>query len=122
TGDHPARTGIIANVWIDQGVKRSDVSVYCAEDEDAPGSSSAVYKVAPRHLMVPTFGELVKARWPGSRNVAVSGKDRAAVMMTGRNVDQRWYWTGQKFETDLTGVAVPQVVGKANAAIAAELA
>src|SRR2546426_12502198 len=26
TGDHPARTGIIANIWIDQKVQRSDVS------------------------------------------------------------------------------------------------
>jgi len=122
TGDHPSRTGIIANVWIDQAVKRSDVSVYCVEDEDAPGSSSIAYEVSPKHLLVPTLGELMKARWLGSRNVAVSGKDRAAVMMTGRNVDQRWYWTGQKFETDLTGIAVPRVVGKANAAIAAALA
>src|SRR5437763_12911037 len=30
TGDHPARTGIIANVWIDQTVQRPDKAVYCA--------------------------------------------------------------------------------------------
>jgi len=30
TGDHPSRTGIIGNIWIDQSVKRSDVSIYCA--------------------------------------------------------------------------------------------
>ena len=28
TGDHPSRTGIIANSWIDQSVSRSDVTVY----------------------------------------------------------------------------------------------
>jgi predicted AlkP superfamily pyrophosphatase or phosphodiesterase len=122
TGDHPSRTGIVANFWIDQKVGRSDVTVYCAEDEKAPSTSSTAYKVSPVHLLVPTLGELAKARWPGSRNVAVSGKDRAAVMMTGRNVDQRWYWTGQKFETDLAGAAVPQTVVKANAAMAAALA
>jgi hypothetical protein len=44
-------------------------------------------------LLVPTLGGL-KAKWPASRSVAVSGKDRAAVMMTGHKVDQRWYWTG----------------------------
>ena len=27
TGDHPARTGIISNNWIDQSLNRSDVSV-----------------------------------------------------------------------------------------------
>src|SRR5207248_6826957 len=50
TGDHPARTGIIANVWIDQAVQRADKTVYCAEDERAPGSSSLNYQVSPDHL------------------------------------------------------------------------
>src|SRR5437762_5938533 len=40
TGDHPSRTGIIANVWIDQSIQRADKSVYCAEDETAPGTTS----------------------------------------------------------------------------------
>ncbi len=122
TGDHPARTGIIGNVWIDQSVNRSDVTVYCAEDESQPGTSSIAYKVSPRHLLVPTLGELMKARWPASRSVAVSGKDRAAVMMSGQRPDQRWYWTGARFDTDLAGVAAPSVVGKVNALAAAGLA
>jgi predicted AlkP superfamily pyrophosphatase or phosphodiesterase len=122
TGDHPARTGIVANVWIDQQVARSDATVYCAEDETIPGTSSTAYKVSPKHLLVPTLGELMKGRWPGSRNVAVAGKDRAAVMMTGGVADQRWYWTGTKFDTDLAAAAVPQVVPKVNAGIAAALA
>jgi predicted AlkP superfamily pyrophosphatase or phosphodiesterase len=48
TGDHPARTGIIGNTWLDQSIARQDKTVYCAEDETAPGSSSAHYKVSPR--------------------------------------------------------------------------
>src|SRR5262249_13066076 len=92
TGDHPSRTGIIANTWIDQSVQRPDTTVYCAEDETVVGSNSSTnYTVSPNHLLVPTFGELLKQARPGSRNVAVSGKDRAAVMMTGHVVDQRWY-------------------------------
>jgi predicted AlkP superfamily pyrophosphatase or phosphodiesterase len=122
TGSHPSRTGIIANIWIDQSAARADKNVYCAEDERIPGTSSANYKVSPAHLMVPTLGELMKARWPASRNVAVSGKDRAAVMMTGHQADQRWYWTGKGFGTDLAGAAVPQVATRVNAAIAAALA
>jgi predicted AlkP superfamily pyrophosphatase or phosphodiesterase len=121
TGDHPARTGIIANVWTDQSAVRTDKSVYCAEDETVAGSNSTSYTVSPKHLLVPTLGELVKARWPASRNVAVAGKDRAAIMMTGQRPDQRWYWTGQKYETDLA-VSAPQVVAKANAAVAAAIA
>ena len=121
TGDHPSRTGIIANNWIDQGVRRSDVSVYCAEDETVPGSSSSAYTVSPAHLLVPTLGELMKVARPGSRNVAVAGKDRAAVMMTGHKADQRWYWTGQKFETDLKSAGVPKTIVQANASIAKAL-
>jgi hypothetical protein len=120
TGDHPARTGIIGNVWIDQSIARADKSVYCAEDETQPGTSSTAYKVSPKHLLVPTLGDLMKARSAQSRNVAVSGKDRAAVMMSGHNADQRWYWDGKQFATDLA-VAVPQVVPKVNSAIAAAL-
>ena len=122
TGDHPARTGIIANLWIDQSVARPDKAIYCAEDETAPGTSSTNYKLSPKHLLVPTLGELMKARWPQSRNVAVSGKDRAAVMMTGRNADQRWYWDGKGFATDLLARGTPRVVAPTNAAIAAALA
>ena len=122
TGDHPARTGIIANIWIDQKVSRSDVSVYCAEDESVPGTSSIAYKVSPKHLLVPTLGELMKARWPASRSVAVAGKDRAAIMMGGHRPDQRWYWTGAKFDTDLADAPVPAVLPKVNAAVAAALA
>jgi predicted AlkP superfamily pyrophosphatase or phosphodiesterase len=122
TGDHPSRTGIIGNTWIDQSVSRSDVTVYCVEDESQPGASSTDYKVSPKHLLVPTLGELMKQRWPGSRNVAVSGKDRAAVMMSGHNADQRWYWDGKAFSTDLQSAAVPAVVPKFGAALAAALA
>ncbi|HEY6047893.1 MAG TPA: alkaline phosphatase family protein, partial [Sphingomicrobium sp.] len=121
TGDHPARTGIIGNLWIDQSAPRPDKTIYCAEDETAPGSSSVRYRVSDRHLLVPTLGDVMKARWPASRNVAVSGKDRAAVMMSGHRADQRWYWTGQKFESDLAAPPAPQVVAKVNAAIAAAL-
>src|SRR5690348_13654135 len=122
TGDHPGRTGIIGNTWIDQSIARADKTVYCAEDERAPGTSSTHYKVSPDHLMVPTLGDLMKARWPASRNVAVSGKDRAAVMMSGHQPDQRWYWDGKQFTTDLTAAPVPRVVPKVNAAIVAALA
>ena len=122
TGDHPARTGIINNFWIDQSIARSDKSVYCAEDETVPGTSSIAYKVSPEHLLVPTLGELMKARWPASRNVAVAGKDRAAVMMGGHNPDQRWYWNGKTFDTDLQGAVVPAVVAKFKVALAAALA
>ena len=118
TGDRPARTGIIANVWMDPGQPRSDKSVYCAEDERVAGSSSSSYTVSPLHLRVPTLGERMKARFPASRSVAVAGKDRAAVMMSGHTPDQRYYWTGKAFATDLESAAVPKSIAPLNAAVA----
>ena len=118
TGSRPSRTGIIANFWFDQSQKRSDKGVYCAEDERVAGSSSNAYTVSPYHLRVPTLGELWKRAQPGARNVAVSGKDRAAVMMSGHVADQRWYWDGKSFVTDLKGSAMPASVAAARTAVA----
>ena len=118
TGAHPARNGIIANTWYDLSQTRSDKAVYCAEDERVAGTSSSAYTVSPLHLKVPTLGDYMKQKWPASRTVAVAGKDRAAVMMTGLAPDQRWYWNGKTFATDLKGSATPQSVISARTAIA----
>lgn len=110
TGRHPAATGIVANNWIDQATARADKNVYCAEDERVAGSSSKAYTVSPEHLKVSTLGDRMKAADPRSRNVAVAGKDRAAVMMGGRAVDQRWYWDGKAWTSDKQGAVPPKSV------------
>ena len=122
TARRPASNGIIANVWIDQATARADKSIYCSEDESVAGSTSTSYTVSASHLRGQTLGELLKARSPVSRNVAVAGKDRAAVMMGGRNADQRWYWDGKSFSTDLKGAAVPRSVVSFKAALATAIA
>jgi predicted AlkP superfamily pyrophosphatase or phosphodiesterase len=118
TGARPARTGIVGNAWIDQSAGKG---VYCAEDPSTPVSPSSGYAVSAVQLKVPTLGELLRQARPGAKSVAVSGKDRAAVMMGGHAPDQRWYWSGGKFATDLSG-ATPQSVLGANAELAAALA
>ena len=122
TGDRPARTGIIGNVWFDPKAPRSDKTVYCAEDERVPDSNSTKYTVSPVHLKVQTLGELLKQRSPASLNVAVAGKDRAAVMMGGHTPDQRWYWDGKQFATDLQGRAAPRSVAAVNQTLAQTIA
>ena len=122
TGSRPSRTGIIANYWYDLSQTRSDKGVYCAEDERIAGTSSIEYKVSPYHLRVPTLGDLLKRAQPGSRNVAVAGKDRAAVMMGGRALDQRWYWDGKTYVTDLQGTGMPRAVTAARTAVAQAIA
>lgn len=122
TARRPVSNGIVANVWIDQSVSRADKSIYCAEDERVPGSTSTSYTVSPLHLNAPTLGDLLKAKSPASRNVAVAGKDRAAVMMSGRSADQRWYWDGKSFATDLKAAPVPRSVLSFNTALASAIA
>ena len=117
TGSRPARTGIIANSWTDQSLARADKSVYCAEDSAATGTR----KISPAQLNAATLGDRLKASSAASRNVAVGGKDRAAIMLGGKQVDQRWYWDGRRFSSDLAA-APPRSVTAANAAVAALIA
>src|SRR3546814_7725823 len=86
TGNHPAHTGIVANNYFDLSVARADKRVYCAEDESVAGTTSKGGEYAPsvNHLLVPTLGDLMKARDPKAQVVSVSGKDRSAIMMGGR--------------------------------------
>jgi predicted AlkP superfamily pyrophosphatase or phosphodiesterase len=125
TGVHPSRAGIIANNWVDQSVTRKDKTVYCAEDETQGTSSKAAdYVPSPAHLRVPTLGDRMKAVDASARNVAVAGKDRAAIMMGGHKTDAIWFLSAKdfgRFET-LAGRPASPSANKANAAIAAALA
>ncbi|MBV1918833.1 MAG: alkaline phosphatase family protein [Sphingomonadaceae bacterium] len=99
TGVRPARSGIVANWWFDPAVTRKDKRIYCAEDESDPQSSSRNPVVSAVHLQVPTLGSLLKARYPDSRNVALAGKDRSAMMMGGKDLDVAYWWKGAGFAT-----------------------
>jgi predicted AlkP superfamily pyrophosphatase or phosphodiesterase len=123
TGDRPAHTGIIANDWTDFAAPRSDKTVYCAEDESVPGSSSGNYTTSDKHLKVPTLGEWMKLADPASRVVSVAGKDRAAIMMGGHRIDELWYWWDRaKAFQSYAGRAMPAAVTRMNAALTAQLA
>ncbi len=114
TGDHPSKTGIIANDWTDFNAPREDKTVYCAEDESVPGTNSNNYTVSDKHLKVPTLGEWMKLADPASRVVSVAGKDRAAVMMGGHKTDEIWWWNGKAF-VSYAGRTEPAMVTRMNA-------
>ena len=123
TGSHPARTGVVANSWIDQSItSRDDKGVYCAEDvSKGKSSKSRDYVPSVAHLLVPTLGDRLKDASPASRVVAVAGKDRAAIMMGGHRMDAVWFLRPTdyaRFET-LTDAPrlTPAAVGRANAGI-----
>jgi alkaline phosphatase len=129
TGARPARTGIVANNWYNPASTRTgkdgkpEYSVYCAEDESVPGSTSSNYTVSPVHLKVPTLGDRLKDASPENRVVSVAGKDRAAVMMGGHKTDVIYYWDGKSYTT-LKGrnTPPPAVLARVNAAAAAAIA
>lgn len=121
TGARPARTGIIANNWIDMASTRPDKRVYCAEDVSDPANTAKDPVVSAQFLKVPTLGEYMKARWPGARNVAVSAKDRALVMMGGHKIDEGYWYKGGQFVT-FKGASLSPAALAENAAMSALIA
>ena len=89
TGTYPMKNGMIENEWINPLTRKS---VYCVEDtaagpvDDEGGGSS------PNNLLVTGIGDWLKASSPGSKVIAASGKDRAAILMGGKHPDYAfWY-------------------------------
>ena len=101
SGIHPSRAGIAANDWFGmRGQKFGEI--YCVEDEDVPASTHDDYTVSLKHLSADwqTLGDRMKAvAGSQTRVFAISGKDRGAVLMAGRNADQTlWYdWRAKGF-------------------------
>ena len=123
TGNHPAHTGIIANNYFDLAAGREDKRLYCAEDESVAGTSSGSGKYAPsaKHLLVPTLGDLMKARDPKAQVVSVAGKDRAAIMMGGHQADELM-WLAPTGLTSYRGTTLSPTAQQASTAIAAAIA
>ena len=121
TGAHPARTGIIANSWFDLGVARAKKSIYCAEDETQAAADPKDFVASAVHLLVPTLGDRMKAADPATRNIAVSAKDRGALMMGGHDIDQVYWWKGAGFVT-LAGRRLGASAVAENAAVTTALA
>ena len=122
TGNHPAHTGIVANHYFDLSAAREDKRIYCAEDETVAGTTSDGGKYAPsvNHLLVPTLGDLMKARDPQAQVVSVSGKDRSAIMMGGRQADELM-WLVPTGLTGYRGTTLSPTAQQASAAIAAAI-
>ena len=98
TGKHPGRTGIVANEWYDTATGKE---VYCVADAAYVQAHDAkARKVGPGLLATGTLGDWLKAQQAGSRVVVVSGKDRASIVMGGRQADAVfWYQDNVGFTT-----------------------
>ncbi|CAN5287592.1 alkaline phosphatase PhoY [soil metagenome] len=103
TGDHPARTGIVANNWYD---RKTGSNIYCVSKV---GIADPLAKTGAL-LKVDTLGDWLRATSPGSRSIAVSGKDRAAIMMGGHHATAIYWWE------DGLGFGTSQYAGPATTA------
>ncbi len=123
TGGHPSRTGIVANNYFNLDAPRDDKRVYCAEDETVPGTSSRGGQYAPSvaKLLVPTLGDLMKARDPRAQVISVAGKDRSAIMMGGHKADEVM-WLAPGGLATYRGTALSPVAQQASTAIAGAIA
>ena len=93
TGRHPAATGIIANSWYDADLGRQ---IYCVEDAAGPVPGRETAPRGPAYMKVTTLGEWMKAADTKSRVFSVSGKDRAAITLAGRNADGVFWWDDER--------------------------
>ncbi len=94
TGTYPQRSGIIGNDWRDPvtGAMR-----YCTEDSSASYIGHATRPLdgtSPRNLRVDTVGDALRQGAPSSRVIAVSGKDRGAILLAGHKGTAYMYMQG----------------------------
>lgn len=84
TGAYPQVTGIIANEW-KNGLTGEEQ--YCADDPAHTYIGNATRKLAgtsPRRLHAETVGDVLLRERAGSKMIGISGKDRGAIMPSGK--------------------------------------
>lgn len=85
TGAYPDRTGIIGNEWRNP---ETGAPVYNTEDTSATyigHKTNAFDGTSPKNLRVQTVGDLLRAASPASKVMAISGKDRGAILPAGKS-------------------------------------
>lgn len=97
TGKHPNHTGIVDN----ELTAPDGSTFYCVTDTSVSlAHDPKARPVGPANLMTSTLGEWLKAHSPTSRVVAISGKDRAAITLSGHHPDAVfWIAPGYGFTT-----------------------
>ena len=84
TGAYPDRTGIIGNEWRNP---ETGAPVYNTEDTSATyigHATKAFDGTSPKNLKVQTVGDVLRTASPASKVIAVSGKDRGAILSAGK--------------------------------------
>jgi predicted AlkP superfamily pyrophosphatase or phosphodiesterase len=90
TGATPSISGIVANEWFDRASGQTVTSVSDPTTKLVGGTRSRSGS-SPRRLLVSTVGDELKVRYPESKVVSVSIKDRSAILPGGHSADGA-YW------------------------------
>jgi predicted AlkP superfamily pyrophosphatase or phosphodiesterase len=94
SGAYPHRSGIIGNEWRDV---TTGETVYCTGDTAARyigHETRPLDGTSPRNLKVETVGDVLRRQDPRSRVIAVSGKDRGAILPAGQSGTAYMYMGG----------------------------
>ena len=84
TGAYPHRTGIVGNEWRDA---QTGAREYCTGDTTATYIGHATRPLdgtSPKNLKAETVGDVLRRANPLSKVIAVSGKDRGAILPAGK--------------------------------------
>ena len=85
TGAYPHRTGIVGNEWRDA---QTGAREYCAGDTTFTYIGHATNPLdgtSPKNLLVETVGDVLRRAHPQSKVIAISGKDRGAILPAGKS-------------------------------------
>lgn len=89
TGKAPVDTGIVTNTYFDPATTQKSAAVH---DAAHPVLAYPKHMASPKNLRVPTVGDALKEQRPSSKVVALSLKDRAAILPGGKKADLAlWY-------------------------------
>jgi hypothetical protein len=96
TGAPPRVTGVVSNRWWEERAGKMFYVSSAAQPvpEGTPGAVRGAL-TGPGNLRVPTLGDRLVETRPGARVVSLSGKDRSAAMLAGRNRGHVVYWYDQ---------------------------
>lgn len=83
TGAYPHRTGIVGNDWIAPATGQRVYNTGDAAHHYLDNPTDPLDGTSPRNLRVETLGDVLRREHPTSRVVAVSGKDRGAILLAG---------------------------------------
>jgi hypothetical protein len=113
SGSNPNVHGIISNEWFDAHTGKV---VYCQEDEQAtiigfskePGRS-------PKNFLGSTVGDQLRLSNAASKVIAISNKDRSAILMGGKLANAAYWMVDSMFTTSTYYMpALPEWVQKFN--------